>query len=506
MHTISRQFRRRQALACLIPLAATLGGCTVGPDFHRPAIDAPLRYGETPPAARTVAAKVAGGAAQRLAPGADVPGQWWTLFRSPALTELVTTALRDSPTIEAADAALRAAQEKTLQQQGTLFPSISGLISRTRSESPEAYLGLPGPAPLFSAYDAQLNLSYTLDVWGGLRRAIEQQSAGAAYQRFLLEQAYLQLGAGVAATVVQAASLAGQIAVQRQLIGFEQKQLETVRQQFELGGATGTDLATQQAQVAQAQTALVPLQTELVQARDQLAAYLGRAPSEAAVPALDLDQLTLPETIPVSVPAALLSQRPDIRAAEALLHQQTAALGVAIAARLPNLTLTASAGTDAADVHQMFSPTNGLWSIVNQAVQPIFDAGQLLHAQRAQRAAMDQAAAQWRQTVVVAFQNVADVLAALQNDAVALRYALDAQTAAARGLSLAGLQYKLGGVSYLSVLTAQQTYQNTVITLIRARAARFADTVALFQALGGGWWNRDDLPPPPPGLLSSPLP
>ncbi len=492
---------------CLIAvLAAALGGCTVGPDYRRPAVDAPGRYNEAAPAGRTVAAAVGGGDAQQLAVGGDLPGQWWTLFRSPELTGLVQTALRDSPSIASAEAALREAQERTLQQQGTLFPSVSGQVGRTRGEFPQAYLGLPGPAPLYSAYNAQLNLAYTLDVWGGLRRAIEQQAAASDYQRFELEQAYLQLSAGVATSVVQAASLAGQIAAQRQLIGFEQKQLETVRQQFELGGATGTDLATQQAQVAQAQTTLQPLLTQLEQTRDQIAAYLGRAPSQVAIPALDLDRLTLPETLPVSLPSALLAQRPDIRAAEALLHQQTAALGVAIAARLPNVTLSATVGTQAADVHQMFSPTNGLWSIVNQAVQPIFDAGQLLHAQRAQRAAVDQAAAVWRQTVVAAFQNVADVLAALQNDAANLRYALDAQTAAARGLSLASLQFKLGGVSYLSVLSAQQTYQNTVITLVRARAARYADSVSLFQALGGGWWNRHDLPPPPPGLLRSPLP
>ncbi len=483
-----------------------MAGCAVGPDFRRPSMHNPQRYNESEPASQTVASDVAGGASQTLANGADVPGAWWKLFRVPALDALVQEALRDSPNIEAANEALRQAQERTLQQEGTLFPSVSGLVSRTRGLSPLSYLGTPQHVEPFSSYTAQLNLSYTLDVWGGLRRAIEQQGAAAEVQRFALEQAWLALSAGVANAVIQAASLDGQIRAQQALIGFEQKQLETVRQQFELGGATGTDLATQQAQVAQAQTVLVPLQTQAVQVRDQIAAYLGRAPSEVSIPHLDLDRFTLPETLPVSLPSALLEQRPDIRTAEALLHQQTAALGVAIAARLPNVTLTAGVGTNAADVHQMFSPTNGLWSVVNQAMQPIFDAGQLLHAQRAQKAAMLQAAAQWRQTVVAAFQSVADTLAALQNDAVTLRYALDAETAAGRALSLAGMQYKLGGVSYLSVLNAQQVYQTAVITLVRARAARYADTVALFQALGGGWWNRDDLPPAPPGLLSSPLP
>ena len=248
------------------------------------------------------------------------------------------------------------------------------------------------------------------------------------------------------------------------------------------------------------------MQTALAQTRDQLAAYLGRAPSEVAIPAFSLDDITLPDTLPVSLPSALLDQRPDIRAAEAGLHQQSAALGVAIANRLPNVTLTASVGSNAADIHQLFSPGTGLWSVVNQAVQPIFDAGQLLHAQRAQRAALDNAAAVWRSTVVTAFQNVADVLVALQNDEVALAASRDEQRAAERSLSLASLQYKLGGVSYLSVLTAQQSAQNAILALLRARAARYTDTIALYQALGGGWWHRRDLPAPPPGLFSSPLP
>ncbi|MBE7211769.1 MAG: efflux transporter outer membrane subunit [Gluconacetobacter diazotrophicus] len=487
-------------------LALAVGGCEVGPDFRRPDLAVPGRYNERAPVARTAASAVAGGEAQALRVGADVAGRWWELFRSPALTALVEEALRDSPTIAAAEAALRNAQELTLAQEGYLLPNISGAFSRTRSEQPLSYFGSQTAPQLFSAYSAQLSLSYTIDVWGGLRRAVEQTAAQAEVQRFQLEAAYLALGAGVANQVVLAASLAGQIAAQQQLIGFEQQQLRTVQQQFELGGATGTDVATQQAQVAQAQTVLVPLQTQLVQARDQIAAYTGRAPSEIAIPALTLDDLTLPGEVPVSVPAVLLEQRPDIRSAEAALHVQTAALGVAIAARLPNVTLQAGVGSTAADTHQLFSPTNGMWSLVNQVVQPIFDAGQLLHRQRAQRALLDEAAAQWRQTVVVAFQNVADVLAAVQNDAETLQYALAGQVAAQKALSLASLQYKLGGVSYLSVLTAQQVYQNTVITLVRVRAQRLADTVALFQALGGGWWNRRDLPPPPPGLLSSPLP
>ena len=491
----------------LLPCRATgnavlmlmLAGCAVGPNFQRPGIVPAERATKASLPAETV-----GG--QTFAPGGDIPGEWWRLFRSPALSTLVQAALRRNPNVAAAQATLRQAQEQRLQQEGTLLPNVSGDVLRSRGETPGVLSGEPGFDFTQTYYGAGLNLSYTLDIWGGLRRAVEEARARAEFERFELEANDLALSADVVTSAILAASLADQIRVQRELIGFEQRQLRTVRRQFELGGATGTDVATQEAQVATARTVLVPLETQLAQTRDQIATYIGAAPSEAAIPLFSLDDLTLPATLPVSLPSALLDQRPDIRAAEATLHEQTAGLGVAIAQRLPNVTLTAGVGSDAADIHQLFSPGNGMWSLVNQAVQPVFDAGQLLHAQRAQRAAVDSAAALWRNTVLVAFQNVADVLAALRNDAALLAASRDEQTAAERSLSLASLQYKLGGVSYLSVLTAQQSTQNAILSLLRARAARYTDTVALFQALGGGWWHRDDLPPAPPGLLSSPLP
>lgn len=497
-----------RSLGLSISLLA-LAGCAVGPDFHRPRLppgEASQGYTETALPAVTGSQPIGAGGKQHFEPGRDIPGEWWQLFRSPVLAALVEQALRDNPTVEAAQASLRQAQEQRLQQEGQLLPSVAGSVLRNRSETPGVLSGAPGFDFTQSYYGAQLSLSYTLDIWGGLRRAVEQTGARVEFQRFQLEATDLALAAGVATSAIQAASFAAQIKVQQDLIGFETRQLDTVRQQFELGGATGADVAIQEAQVATARSVLVPLQTSLAQERNQLAAYLGQAPSTLRIPTIDLDSITLPGVLPVSLPSALLDQRPDIRQAEATLHGQSAALGVAIAQRLPNVTLTAEVGSDAANTHQLFSPGNGLWSLVNQAVQPVFDAGQLLHAQRAQRAALDSAAATWRNTVVTAFQNVANVLVALQNDELALAANLDAQRASERSLSLSSLQYKLGGISYLSVLTAQQSTQNAILSLLRARAARYTDTIALYQALGGGWWHRDDLPPPPPGLLSSPLP
>jgi NodT family efflux transporter outer membrane factor (OMF) lipoprotein len=265
-------------------------------------------------------------------------------------------------------------------------------------------------------------------------------------------------------------------------------------------------VATQESQLAQTEALVVPLQTQMVQTRDQLAAYLGKAPSEADLPTIGLADLSLPTALPVSLPSQLVAQRPDIRASEAQLMTATAQVGVAIANRLPQLTLSALVGTVPARPGDFFSPGNGAWSLLNQLMGPLFQGGTLLHQQRAAYAAMRASAQNYRATVINAFQNVADVLTAVQQDVRAVAANQDAEHAAARALSLAQLQYGAGGVAYVTVLTAQSSYQNTVINLIRARASRYTDSVALFAALGGGWWHRGDAGAPPEGLIRSLLP
>jgi NodT family efflux transporter outer membrane factor (OMF) lipoprotein len=314
------------------------------------------------------------------------------------------------------------------------------------------------------------------------------------------------LAANTVDAAITAAALGAQIQAEQALVDAERQLLKTVRSQFELGGATGTDVATQEAQLGNTEALVVPLQTQLVQQRDQLAAYVGRVPAEAAIPSLTLDELTLPGELPVSLPSRLVDQRPDIRNAEAQLRQATENIGVAIANRLPQFTLQGSLGTAPAKIGELFTPGNGEMSLLTQALAPIFQGGTLLHRQRQAVAAAQQAAASYRNTVITAFQNVADVLTALNGDARALQANLFAEHAAARSLGLARLQYGAGGVAYLTVLTAQTQYQNAVINLIRAQAARYTDTVALFVALGGGWWNRNDPPKAPDSLMRSLLP
>ena len=485
---------------------ASLPGCVVGPNYVRPVTPAPARFTERPLPSSTGTAKAQAGTEQQFAQGADVAGAWWRGFHAPALTALVELALRHNPSLEAAQQTLHQAQETTLAQEGNLFPAVSGQLSRQRIKESGADLGVPGLSETFSLYSAQLNVSYTFDIWGGTRRSVQADQATAAYQRFQFEGAANMLAANTATAIINAASLAAQIRAEEALVKAEQRLLTTVQSQFELGAATGTDVATQQAQVAQTEALVVPLETQLAQTRDQIAAYTGYVPAEADLPDFSLDALTLPAELPVSVPSSLASQRPDIRAAEAQLQQATANLGVAIANRLPQVTLTGFLGSQPASFYQLFTPGSGAFTLTNQLLQPLFSGGMLLHQQRAASAALKAAAATYRNVVVTAFQNVADVLTAVVQDRRALEVNQAAERAAARSLSLAQTQYAAGSVAYLTVLTSQTQYQNAVINLIRAEAARYTDSVALFTALGGGWWNRNLVQPAPAGVFKSLLP
>jgi NodT family efflux transporter outer membrane factor (OMF) lipoprotein len=487
-----------------------LSGCAVGPDYVRPPAPGVDRFTETPLPQGTGGAQSQAGSDQHFVPGGDIQGAWWKSFNSPKLDALVADALRRNPSLESAAASLRAAQENTLAQEGAWLPSVSGQFNRQREELglgqegiSTAVVGLPAT---FSIYDAQLNVSYTFDVWGQNDRSVRADRAAAAAQLFTFEGAVNMLAANTVTAAITAASLSAQITAEQALVEAERQLLKTVRSQFELGGATGTDVATQEAQLGNTEALVVPLQTQLVQQRDQLAAYLGRVPAGARIPDFTLGELTLPTSLPVSLPSRLVDQRPDIRNAEAQLQQATENIGVAIANRLPQFTLTGSLGTAPAKIGGLFTPGNGELSILTQALAPIFEGGTLLHKQRQAVAAAKQAAANYRNTVITAFQNVADVLTALNGDARALQANVFAERAAARSLSLARLQYGAGGVAYLTVLTSQTQYQTAVINLIKAEAARYTDTVALFVALGGGWWNRNDPPKKPESLMRSLLP
>lgn len=483
----------RRPVLSVATLTAILAGCTVGPDFHPPPAPASTRFTETAMPGRTVSAATPGGEAQALGPQRDIPGEWWGLFHSPQITAMVTRALQANPDITAAKATLLQARETMRAEQGALFPSVSASAGVQRERESLAAFGIGNEAETFTAYNPGLSVSYTLDAFGGVRRQIEQLGAQADYQRFELEAADLTLAANVIDAAINEASLQAQIETTRQIIQADTGALNLTKSRFQLGGVSQVDVLQQQTQL-QTETATLPaLEKQRQQQRDQLAVYLGSRPDQYAMPTLDLRSLTLPADLPVTLPSQLVEQRPDIRASAALLHSATAAVGVATANMLPNITLSGSYGREGSTPADLFTPAGIVWSIASSITQPIFEGGTLTARRKAAQDAMQVAAAQYSSTVNTAFRNVADVLVAIQRDAETLHAALAVQQTSAASLAVARTQYSAGAGTYLNVLTAEQADDTARLNLITARAARFTDTVALFQALGGGWWNRQDL-------------
>ncbi len=475
----------------------TLMGCAVGPDFVVP--PAPEVGGYTPERqlAATTSAAVAGGASQKFVMGRDIPGEWWKVFRSKELNRLIAEAIAANPSLQAAQAALWQAKENLYAQTGKLLPSLDANASATRQQFAPSTFGLAGSPFIFNLFQTTVNVSFVPDVFGGQRRQVEATAAQADYQRFQLEATYLTLTANVVTTAVQIASLRGQIEATREIIKALNEQLDVVRHQFEVGAAARTDVLTQESQVATTQATLPPLEKQLEQQQHVLQALIGQFPSEARANHLTLASFRLPTRLPVSLPSQLVEQRPDVRAAQAQLHQASAQVGVAIAARLPQFNLTAEYGSAALTTAALLSPGAAIWSIAAAGTQPIFHGFTLLHQQRAAEAAYEQAAALYRSTVLTSFQNVADVLRALQLDAETLKAQERALRAASDTFDLARSQFRLGAIAYVTLLNAEQAYQQARLALVQAQAARFADTAALFQALGGGWWNRVDALPNP---------
>ena len=472
---------------------ALIAGCAVGPDFKRPAAPDAQGYTPEPLPAETASSDVAAGEAQRFVQDQDIPGQWWALFHSPPLSTLIDQALKANPTLQAAQAALRQARENLYAGEGEFYPQVNGSFSHSRQKFAGATFGQAGFSPIFSLNTAEVSVSYTLDVFGGIRRQVESLAAQAEFQRFQLEAAYLTLTSNVVAAAVQEASLRAQIATTEDIIDVETQQLGVLQRQFELGGSAKTAVLAQAATLAQAKATLPPLQKQLAQQRNLLSVLAGRVPSDEPAQRFELAGLELPQDLPLTLPSRLVEQRPDIQASEAQLHSASAEIGVAIANMLPQITLTGDIGSTATKIGNLFTPGTGIWSVAQGVTQPIFRGGTLLHQKRAAEAAFDQAAAQYRSTVLTSFQNVADTLRALQSDAEALNAQVASERAADDSLQLSRQQFQLGAISYTALLDAERTAQQARLGLVQAQAARFADTAALFQALGGGWWNRSDV-------------
>ncbi len=471
-------------------MGLALSGCAVGPNFHHP--DAPKtdRYTAQPlpsPPAPLPAPSSPEAGVQQFVIGQDSPPDWWKGFGCSELDALVDQALHANPTVQAAEAAVRQARELVSAQRGAYFPSVQVAAADSRNRNAVQVLAptLTSGVATFSLYTPQVTVSFVPDLFGGNRRQVESLQAQADASRFEYDAAYITLAANVVSTAIQEAGLRAQIDATRQVIELERESLAVMHRELELGALAEGDVLAQEAALAQIEATLPPLQKSIDQQHDMLAVLTGQLPGDAPIGAIRLDQLTLPASIPIGIPAQLVERRPDVRAADAQLHAATAAVGVAIANMLPAITLTGALGNTSTQLSSLFTNYTEFWTAGASLTQTLFAGGMLYHRERAARAGLDMAGAQYRAAVLTAFQNVADSLRALAADADAVRAQDHAYSASLASLNIARQQFDLGAVSYLVLLNAQQLYQQAVIGRAQAQMNRYADTAALFQSLGG---------------------
>jgi NodT family efflux transporter outer membrane factor (OMF) lipoprotein len=492
--------------ALLLTFAALAASCAVGPRYHKPQAPANAGYAPAPLPQASASVPIHGGEEQRLISGRDIPLAWWELFQSPPLNALVERAFKANPTVKAAQAAVVQAQELVYAQQGFFFPTfdanynferqkIAGNLTIDNSPGTEGNgdnLNPPsGVKPLFyNFHTAQLTVGFVPDVFGANWRQMESLAAQRDVQRFALEATFVTLASNVVAAAIQEASLRAQIAATRQIIAADENSLQILRDQLRLGYAMRMDVAAQETALAQAEATLPPLQKQFEQTRDLIRALVGNLPNQEVPETFELGALQLPPELPLSLPARIIEQRPDVRAAEAGLHAANAQVGVAVAAMLPQFSITGAYGGNADQFAWMFRKGGPFWNLVGNASQPLFEGGTLLHRKRAADDLLKLAAAQYQSSVLTAYQNVADTLHASLSDAAALAANVRAENAAKVTYDLTQRQMEVGYVNYLTLLNAEMTYQQALIQRVQAQATRYGDTVALFQALGGGWWNR----------------
>src|SRR3974390_79760 len=471
-------------------LALVVSGC-VGPNFVPP--PAPDAEGYLPGKLASPSPGPGGPrvASQHFITGVDVSARWWAAFHSEPLNDLIRQSVEQSPTLQAAEAAIKIAKYNALAQRGLWLPQ-----SRGNSTSQQTLVANPGQVPTiptegpqsqFSLVTNQLTISFVPDIWGGNFRAVENLDAVTEQQLFQLEAAYLTLTSNVVTAAIQEASLRGQIAATNRIIAIERNLLDILKRQLNFGQAARADVLAQEAALAQAEELLPPLEKQLAQQRDLMTALAGRLSADEIAQKFDLAHLRLPANLPVSLPSKLVDQRPDVRAAEAAMHSASAQIGVAVAARLPNLVLSANGGSTSFNWATHFTPGTGFYTLAASATAPIFDGFTLYHKQKAAEAALEQAEAQYRSAVITAFQNVADALKALQTDARAMKAAVHAEDTAKASLDIVQKQLNEGQVNQLAVLNAQQTYPTASVIRVLTEANRLADTAALFMALGGNW-------------------
>lgn len=473
-------------LFLLTPQALVLAGCAAGPDFQRPASPVVTGYTSTALPAVTVASPGIHGIQQQFVTAA-VPIEWWKELHSHKLTRLIDQALVTSPTLAAAQATLRQAEQSYVALSGsTQLPQVNAKLSGQRQGTNTVAAGMPDGERTYGLYSATVAVGYDLDLAGGNRRALEALAAQVDYQSYQFEGARLTLASNLALTAITQAQLTSQIDATETLVQAQVAQLGLTRKRVELGVGTQQEVLALQTQVEQTQAGLPVLRNKKEQTRHLLAVLVGQAPGDARVLSFEMMDFSLPMSLPVSVPSELVRRRPDVRASEALLQAASAQYGVTVAKLYPQLTLTASLGSQALTTASLFGAGSMIWNLGGQLAQPLFNPGLKANAKAAE-AGLEAAEANYKQTVLQSLRNVADVLRTLESDAQAQQSLESATVSAQESLQLVRQQYALGAASYLQLLQSQQQAQQTLINVLELRARRLVNTVTLYQAMGGGY-------------------
>ena len=479
--------------AASLALAALLSGCAVGPDFVAPPPPTVATYtGASTETSQPLTAGP-GEVQQRFVLGDEIAAEWWELFRSQPLTDAVRQALASSPTLALAESTLAQAQEALVQARADFYPQIDANANVGRQKTSAAPArGASNTA--FNLFSLGGTVSYSPDIFGGVRRHVEEEAALARSQTYQLAAAYLTLTGNVVSQAITIAGTRLEIAASEEIVDEDQKNLDLVQAKFEAGKAARTDVLVADSQLANDRALLPPLRQQLSAANHALSILIGQLPADWAPPPFELAQLTLPGDLPVQLPSEFVHQRPDIMAAEAQLHAASAAIGVATAQLYPSITLSGAVGLQSLTAAELFEGASTAWNLAAGLTAPVFHGGALLSQRRSAIDAFQGTFATYRETILQAFGQVADTLDALAHDAdlvAAQRHALDV---ADESLALARLSYEAGKSDVLQMLDSQRLDQQARLGYARAQTQRFQDTTQLFVAMGGGWWDNPSIP------------
>ncbi|HQT81345.1 MAG: hypothetical protein B7Z60_07530 [Ferrovum sp. 37-45-19] len=470
-----------------------LSSCAVGPDFKSPAAPQVISYVKGGnPSAISANEKDTHGATQHLSE-ASVKKEWWQAFGNEQLNQMVQVALHHNPNLESLQQTLVSATQNALALDRSLsLPGVNANLSETKQRFNPASFGQPSPPSIFSLTNASVNVAYNLDLFGGVRRQLEASYAEAQSQAYTYEAAKITLIANVITTAISRAQVKNQLVLTRTMIQQQEELFGITKTRYQLGALSPSDVASAKESLAQMRQSLPALISRYQRLDHQLAVYLGQTPAQSRLADLDLSTIQLPQDLPLSVPSTLIRQRPDILNAEALLHAATAQVGVALSGEYPNITLNATYGTLSANPNSIFSRNSAVWSLSSGIVQPLFHGGALEAQTAAAKASLKSAALTYQQTVLNAFQNVADSLTTLEADGQNLDQSHQSFEATLEELSVMQTQFETGSMSYIQLLNAKLHQEQSAIGLLQAQADRLNDTAAFFLALGGGW-NSDTL-------------